>query len=116
MPRPHGVALFTRGETQAMVFTTLGGAGDEQTIDALTERVSKRFYLHYNFPPFSVGEARMQRGPGRREVGHGTLAERALSAVLPERRTSRTRSGSSPRRSSPTARRRWRRSAAPRWP
>jgi polyribonucleotide nucleotidyltransferase len=84
IPRPHGVALFTRGETQAMVFTTLGGAGDEQTIDALTERTTKRFYLHYNFPPFSVGEARMQRGPGRREVGHGNLAERALSAVLPD--------------------------------
>jgi polyribonucleotide nucleotidyltransferase len=84
IPRPHGVALFTRGETQAMVFTTLGGAGDEQTIDALTERTTKRFYLHYNFPPFSVGEARMQRGPGRREVGHGNLAERALGAVLPD--------------------------------
>jgi len=84
VPRPHGVALFTRGETQAIVFTTLGGGGDEQTIDALTSRTSKNFYLHYNFPPFSVGEARMQRGPGRREVGHGTLAERALAAVLPE--------------------------------
>ncbi|MGH0032979.1 MAG: polyribonucleotide nucleotidyltransferase [Myxococcota bacterium] len=83
IPRPHGVALFTRGETQAMVFTTLGGQGDAQTIDALTERTNKRFYLHYNFPPFSVGEARMQRGPGRREVGHGTLAERALTPVLP---------------------------------
>jgi polyribonucleotide nucleotidyltransferase len=83
VPRPHGVALFTRGETQAMVFTTLGGGQDQQTIDALTSRTSKRFYLHYNFPPFSVGEARMQRGPGRREVGHGTLAERALAAVLP---------------------------------
>jgi polyribonucleotide nucleotidyltransferase len=83
IPRPHGVALFTRGETQAMVFTTLGGASDQQTIDALTSRTSKRFYLHYNFPPFSVGEARMQRGPGRREVGHGHLAERAIAAVLP---------------------------------
>jgi polyribonucleotide nucleotidyltransferase len=83
VPRPHGVAVFTRGETQAMVFTTLGGNQDAQTIDALTDRSSKRFYLHYNFPPFSVGEARMQRGPGRREVGHGNLAERALSAVLP---------------------------------
>jgi polyribonucleotide nucleotidyltransferase len=83
IPRPHGVALFTRGETQAMVFTTLGGTSDQQTIDALTSRTSKRFYLHYNFPPFSVGEARMQRGPGRREVGHGHLAERALQAVLP---------------------------------
>jgi len=84
IPRPHGVALFTRGETQSIVFTTLGGQSDEQTIDALTARTSKRFYLHYNFPPFSVGEARMQRGPGRREVGHGNLAERALMAVLPE--------------------------------
>ncbi len=84
IPRPHGVALFTRGETQALVFTTLGGKSDAQTIDALTERKDKPFYLHYNFPPFSVGEARMQRGPGRREVGHGHLAERALAAVLPE--------------------------------
>ncbi len=85
VPRPHGVAVFTRGETQAMVFTTLGGSSDAQTIDALTERSSKRFYLHYNFPPFSVGEARMQRGPGRREVGHGTLAQRAIAPVLPDR-------------------------------
>jgi polyribonucleotide nucleotidyltransferase len=85
--RPHGVALFTRGETQAMVFTTLGGQSDEQTIDSLMARTSKHFYLHYNFPPFSVGEARMLRGPGRREVGHGTLAERALSAVLPDQET-----------------------------
>ena len=83
VPRPHGVALFTRGETQALVSTTLGGKFDEQTIDSLTERASKKFYLHYNFPPFSVGEARMLRGPGRREVGHGNLAERAIKAVLP---------------------------------
>jgi polyribonucleotide nucleotidyltransferase len=82
-PRPHGVGLFTRGETQALVFTTLGGRFDEQIIDSLTERVSKPFYLHYNFPPFSVGEARMLRGPGRREVGHGHLAERAIQPVLP---------------------------------
>ena len=85
MPRPHGVALFTRGETQALVYTTLGGRFDEQTIDALTERTTKPFYLHYNFPPFSVGEARMQRGPGRREVGHGNLAERAIQVVLPSK-------------------------------
>jgi polyribonucleotide nucleotidyltransferase len=83
VPRPHGVALFTRGETQALVTTTLGGKFDEQTIDSLTERFSKKFYLHYNFPPFSVGEARMLRGPGRREVGHGNLAERAIQRVLP---------------------------------
>jgi polyribonucleotide nucleotidyltransferase len=83
VPRPHGAALFTRGETQSIVFTTLGGGGDQQTIDSLLERKNKPFYLHYNFPPFSVGEARMQRGPGRREVGHGMLAERAVQAVLP---------------------------------
>jgi len=83
VPRPHGVALFTRGETQALVFTTLGGSGDAQIIDSLIERKDKPFYLHYNFPPFSVGEARMQRGPGRREVGHGNLAERAIKGVLP---------------------------------
>jgi polyribonucleotide nucleotidyltransferase len=83
VPRPHGVALFTRGETQSLVFTTLGGSGDAQIIDSLIERKTKPFYMHYNFPPFSVGEARMQRGPGRREVGHGNLAERAIKAVLP---------------------------------
>jgi polyribonucleotide nucleotidyltransferase len=83
LPRPHGVGLFTRGETQALVFTTLGGRFDEQTIDGLTDRTTKPFYLHYNFPPFSVGEARMLRGPSRREVGHGNLAERAIRPVLP---------------------------------
>ncbi len=84
VPRAHGVAVFTRGETQALVSTTLGSADDQQTIDALTERYRKSFLLHYNFPPFSVGEARFLRGPGRREVGHGTLAERALVAVMPD--------------------------------
>ncbi|RIL04675.1 MAG: polyribonucleotide nucleotidyltransferase [Proteobacteria bacterium] len=83
VPRAHGIALFTRGETQALVSTTLGSADDKQTIDALTERYEKAFMLHYNFPPFSVGEARPLRGPGRREVGHGALAERAIAAVLP---------------------------------
>jgi polyribonucleotide nucleotidyltransferase len=83
VPRPHGVALFTRGETQAMVTTTLGSGGDEQTIDAMLKRYKKQFFMHYNFPGFSVGEARPNRGPGRREVGHGTLAERAIAAVLP---------------------------------
>ncbi len=81
--RPHGVALFTRGETQAMVSATLGSGFDEQTIDGMGGRFKKQFMLHYNFPPFSVGEARPLRGPGRREVGHGTLAERAIRAVLP---------------------------------
>ncbi|MCX5740308.1 MAG: polyribonucleotide nucleotidyltransferase [Proteobacteria bacterium] len=83
VPRAHGTALFTRGETQALVSTTLGSADDKQTIDSLTERYEKGFMLHYNLPPFSVGEARPLRGPGRREVGHGTLAEKAIMNVLP---------------------------------
>ncbi|MBW1843030.1 MAG: polyribonucleotide nucleotidyltransferase, partial [Deltaproteobacteria bacterium] len=83
VPRPHGGALFTRGETQALVTTTLGGRFDAQTIDSLTERYTKTFYLHYNFPGYSTGEPRPNRGPGRREVGHGNLAERAIKSVLP---------------------------------
>jgi polyribonucleotide nucleotidyltransferase len=83
LPRPHGVAIFTRGETQALVTTTLGGRFDAQTIDSLTERYTKPFFLHYNFPGYSTGEPRPNRGPGRREVGHGSLAERALQSVLP---------------------------------
>jgi polyribonucleotide nucleotidyltransferase len=84
VPRAHGTAIFTRGETQALVYTTLGSQSDEQTIDSLRERYYKQFMLHYNFPPFSVGEARMLRGPSRRDVGHGNLAERAVQAVLPK--------------------------------
>jgi polyribonucleotide nucleotidyltransferase len=84
VPRPHGVALFTRGETQALVTTTLGGRFDAQTIDSLTKRYTKSFYLHYNFPGYSTGEPRPNRGPGRREVGHGNLAERAIKHVLPD--------------------------------
>jgi polyribonucleotide nucleotidyltransferase len=84
VPRPHGVALFTRGETQALVTTTLGGRFDAQTIDSLTDRFTKPFYLHYNFPGYSTGEPRPNRGPGRREVGHGNLAERAIKSVLPD--------------------------------
>lgn len=83
LPRTHGSALFTRGETQALVITTLGTTGDEQKIDALIGEHYKKFMLHYNFPPFSVGEVKMLRGPGRREIGHGALAERALLPVLP---------------------------------
>ncbi len=83
LPRTHGSALFTRGETQAMVVTTLGTSEDEQKIDALSGWEYKTFMLHYNFPPFSVGEVRYLRGPGRREIGHGALAERAVSKVLP---------------------------------
>ncbi|MEN8208518.1 MAG: polyribonucleotide nucleotidyltransferase [Candidatus Fermentibacteria bacterium] len=84
LPRPHGSALFTRGETQALVAVTLGGARDEQRIDALMGEYTKDFMLHYNFPSFSVGEVRPDRGPGRREIGHGHLAEMALSQVMPE--------------------------------
>jgi len=85
LPRTHGSALFTRGETQALVITTLGTVADEQRVlDPLTEEPPKKFMLHYNFPPFSVGEARPMRGPGRREIGHGELAERALRTVLPD--------------------------------
>jgi polyribonucleotide nucleotidyltransferase len=83
--RHHGSALFTRGETQALVSCTLGTPDDEQIIDGIEEEYKKAFYLHYNFPPFSVGETRRIAGPGRREIGHGMLAERALAAVLPAR-------------------------------
>ena len=83
LPRTHGSALFTRGETQALVLTTLGTSADTQRIDWLEAEGEKRFMLHYNFPPFSVGEVRFLRGPGRREIGHGALAERALRPVMP---------------------------------
>ena len=83
LPRTHGSALFTRGETQALAVVTLGTSDDEQRIDALEGEYFRNFMLHYNFPPFCVGEARMLRGPGRREVGHGKLAERALKSIMP---------------------------------
>ena len=83
LPRTHGSALFTRGETQALVTVTLGTGEDVQRLDDLMGESSKRFMLHYNFPPFSVGEVRFLRGPGRREIGHGALAERAIFPVLP---------------------------------
>jgi polyribonucleotide nucleotidyltransferase len=83
LPRTHGSGLFTRGETQALVMTTLGTQQDVQRIDALIGDVTKRFMLHYNFPPFSTGEAKMMRGASRREIGHGALAERALKGILP---------------------------------
>jgi polyribonucleotide nucleotidyltransferase len=83
LPRTHGSALFTRGETQALVVATLGTSVDEQRIDSLEGEYFKTFMLHYNFPPFSVGETKPLRGPGRREVGHGALAERALKAMVP---------------------------------
>jgi len=83
LPRAHGSALFTRGETQALVTATLGTADDEQRMDTLEGETFKRFMLHYNFPPYSVGETKPMRGPGRREIGHGALAERSILPVMP---------------------------------
>ena len=85
LPRTHGSGLFTRGQTQSLATTTLGTSADEQMIDGLREKVYNNFMLHYNFPPFSVGEVKPVRGPGRREIGHGALAHRALKAVMPSK-------------------------------
>jgi len=87
LPRAHGSALFTRGETQALVTTTLGTGDDEQRIESLTGMSFRKFLLHYNFPPFSVNETKPLRGPGRREIGHGALAERALRNMTPKSET-----------------------------
>ena len=84
IPRVHGSAVFQRGETQAFITVTLGTQRDEQRVDGLQEEYAKKFMLDYNFPPFSVGECRPIRGPGRREIGHGALAERSVKAVLPD--------------------------------
>ncbi|HNT02248.1 MAG TPA: polyribonucleotide nucleotidyltransferase [Bacillota bacterium] len=83
LPRVHGSGLFTRGQTQVLTIATLGALGDVQILDGLTEEESKRYMHHYNFPPYSVGETRFMRGPGRREIGHGALAERALEPMIP---------------------------------
>jgi len=83
LPRPHGTGLFKRGQTQVMTVTTLGGVGDAQKIDSLGPQTTKRYMHHYNFPPFSVGEVRRVGSPGRREIGHGALAERALLPMIP---------------------------------
>ena len=83
LPRAHGSALFTRGETQALVTATLGTADDQQKVESVDGEIWKRFMLHYNFPPFSVGEVKFLRGPGRREIGHGALAERSLTPLMP---------------------------------
>lgn len=85
LPRTHGTGLFTRGETQALTVTTLGSPGDEQVIDTMEVDMKKRYIHHYNFPPYSVGEVRPMRGPGRREIGHGALAEKALVPVIPSK-------------------------------
>ncbi len=84
LPRTHGSGLFSRGQTQVLTVVTLGAVGDEQMLDGIEEEESKRYMHHYNFPPYSVGEARPLRGPGRREIGHGALAERALEPVIPD--------------------------------
>jgi polyribonucleotide nucleotidyltransferase len=84
LPRTHGSALFTRGETQVLAVTTLGTSSDEQKIDSLIGETYKSFMLHYNFPPFSVGEVRPLRGPSRREIGHGALAEKSIARILPD--------------------------------
>ncbi|MEW5866524.1 MAG: polyribonucleotide nucleotidyltransferase [Bacillota bacterium] len=84
LPRVHGSGLFTRGQTQVLTSVTLGAVGEEQLLDGLGEEESKRYIHHYNFPPYSVGEVRPIRGPGRREIGHGALAERALAAMIPD--------------------------------
>ncbi len=84
LPRVHGSALFTRGQTQALVITTLGSVRDEQSIDTLEEDASRKFYLHYNFPPFSVGDVKPRRAQSRREIGHGALAEKAIKALIPD--------------------------------
>ncbi len=83
LPRTHGSGLFTRGQTQVLTVATLGASGDAQVIDGLSEEDDKRYMHHYNFPPYSVGDTRPMRGPGRREIGHGALAERALEPVIP---------------------------------
>ena len=84
LPRTHGTGLFSRGQTQVLTVVTLGAIGDEQLLDGIEKEESKRYMHHYNFPPYSVGEARTSRGPGRREIGHGALAERALEPVIPD--------------------------------
>jgi polyribonucleotide nucleotidyltransferase len=83
LPRPHGSGLFTRGQTQILSVVTLGSPGEEQMLDGLGSEESKRFMHHYNFPPYSTGETKPLRGPGRREIGHGALAERAIAAIIP---------------------------------
>jgi len=84
LPRTHGSAIFTRGQTQVITIVTLGSTAEEQRLDSIGPEASKRYIHHYNFPPFSVGEVRRMRGPGRRDIGHGALAERALLAVIPD--------------------------------
>lgn len=92
LPRVHGSALFTRGETQVLSVCTLGAMGEVQKIDGLGLEDQKRFMHHYNFPPYSVGETGRMGAPGRREIGHGALGERALAQVIPSEKTSHIQS------------------------
>jgi polyribonucleotide nucleotidyltransferase len=115
LPRTHGSALFTRGETQALVIATLGTTRDAQIIDAPEGESKDPFLFHYNFPPFSVGEAGRFGAPKRREIGHGRLAKRGVQAVKPTSRNSRTWCAWSRKSPSRTVPRRWRRCAVPRW-
>jgi hypothetical protein len=112
LPRAHGSGLFTRGETQVLTVATLGSSSDVQRIDTISPKTEKRYIHHYNFPPYSTGENKPMRGPSRRDIGHGNLAERALVPVLRATRTSRTSSGSCRSACPPTARPRWPRPAA----
>ena len=117
LPRVHGSALFTRGETQALATLTLGTKEDMQRLDLLFENDTfKRFMLHYNFPPFSVGEVKFLRGPGRREIGHGALAERALTTCFLRKPISPTPCAWFPTSWNPTALLPWPPSAAARSP
>ena len=116
LPRAHGSGLFTRGQTQVLSVATLGTESDEQSIDSIGLDEPKRYIHHYNFPPFSVGEARQLRGVSRRDIGHGALAERALMAVLPEREGLPVRHpGRLGHAVARTARARWPRPAAAPW-
>jgi polyribonucleotide nucleotidyltransferase len=85
LPRPHGSALFTRGETQVLGVLTLGSGQDEQRVETLSGEEMRQFMLHYNFPPYSVGEVKRMGGPSRRDIGHGGLSTRALESILPDK-------------------------------
>ena len=115
LPRAHGSAIFQRGETQALALATLAPIDDAQEFDSYTGGERKKFILHYNFPPFSVGETGRIGGPGRREIGHGALAERSVEPMIPLEEVSLTPSASPAKSWNPTAPPRWRAFAAARW-
>jgi len=115
LPRTHGSAIFTRGQTQVLSVVTLGSPGEEQVLDGLGSGESKRFMHHYNFPPFSTGESKPLRGPGRREIGHGALAERAVAAVIPTQDEFHIQSAPCPMYFLRMAQPRWAQYVAQRW-